>query len=234
MWRHQGPEEDQLLQPTFGACHGHQQPSLPLSPSPLHTNLPFCRFAPRVLSTGFILLLPSLCFCHSPYPESPPSSLTSAEPTSIAEGLIQTLPFQGSPALALSSNGAFCLYQSLGILAVLLCNSVCEREIGLEIDVTYCHNNAKSQTVTKSPWYAALSLQRLESCDEEPRSAGSLYTQQKKQVIFTWSLQKEQSSADTFLVAPQDPLETSDIHNSNIISVCGFEPLKCSSLLKHQ
>lgn len=93
----------QTLQPTFRARSGHRPPSPLVLPSPLHNTPRFRRAAPTVLNAGASLLPPGLCALRSPCPRGPPSPLTSAEPTSIAEGLIQTLVFQGSPALSLLS-----------------------------------------------------------------------------------------------------------------------------------
>ena len=107
----------------------HSVPALATS-SPLRFCLAHCStqtiqssdLPPRALNTALIFLLACLCFCHAPHLESPPCPLISADPTSIAEGRIQTLPFQRSPP---PSSYTSCLYQLLGIVEVLLCSCVC-------------------------------------------------------------------------------------------------------------
>lgn len=62
---HQGPEEDQPLQPPFSACAGHKQPSQLQLPPLLRTELAVCGFARVVLNAPLIFLPPHLSFCHS-------------------------------------------------------------------------------------------------------------------------------------------------------------------------
>lgn len=97
---------------------------------------------PMVLKAAFTSLLPRLYFCNSPYLESPPCSSTNANPTSLAEGWMQNRLFSS-------------LYQSLGILGVLLCNST--RMFYLPLYICYLLPlNSEYQPTTSSPWHTAL------------------------------------------------------------------------------
>lgn len=124
IWDPQGPEgEEQPLCSTLSAYSGHKQSFAFLFRPLLHPNHPVFWFAPKGSKHCFYFPLACLCFCHAPHLESPPCPLISADPTSIAEGRIQTLPFQRSPPPP--SSYTSCLYQLLGIVEVLLCKCVC-------------------------------------------------------------------------------------------------------------
>lgn len=135
IWGHQGPDgEDQhsVLALATGSLWVSVWATAPGSISSLLIGPKYSKHSFYVPSS-WPWLLPR------PLPRKPtlPSPLCRS---SMAEGLIQTLPFQESPPLP--SNDTSCLYQSPGGVEVLLCScSVCVCFICFYVSVIYCHSN---------------------------------------------------------------------------------------------